>query len=153
MHTADARFVRSPTPLTLVLLVLATAPALMAQKKSVRPGINKSFPRPNVQEFVGRFETESREVFERRREIIAALSLRHGQSVADVGAGTGLFSRLLAPGVGSRGRVKETPRVRPYPPLGRCAPPRARSCRIPDQSRRWSLEIKSWDTRRMPGRS
>jgi len=105
MHATDARFVRSPALLTLVILFLATGQDLVAQKKSVRPGINKSFRRPDVKAFIGRFETESREVFERRKEIIAALSLRKGQSVADIGAGTGLFSRLLAPGVGSRGRV------------------------------------------------
>lgn len=32
-----------------------------AQEKSVKPGINDSFRDPNVKEFVGRFEVESRE--------------------------------------------------------------------------------------------
>jgi ubiquinone/menaquinone biosynthesis C-methylase UbiE len=78
---------------------------LPAQEKSVRPGINEPFRDPNVEDFIGKFEIESREVFTRRADIVAACGLRPGQTVADVGAGTGLFTRLFSPQVGETGRV------------------------------------------------
>ena len=76
-----------------------------AQDKSVKPGINDSFRDPNVKEFLGRFEVESREVFIRRNEILAACQIKPGQTVADIGAGTGLFTRLFSQAVGKGGLV------------------------------------------------
>ena len=76
-----------------------------AQEQSVKPGINDSFRNPDVDDFVGKFEIESREVFARRKEIVAACELKPGQTVADIGAGTGLFTRLFAEAVGKEGRV------------------------------------------------
>jgi ubiquinone/menaquinone biosynthesis C-methylase UbiE len=54
---------------------------------------------------VERFEREGREIYDKRKEIVAACRLKHGMVVADVGAGTGLFTRLLAPVVGPSGRI------------------------------------------------
>lgn len=88
---------------TSLFLMLLSQSA--AQEKSVKPGINDSFQDPNVKEFEGRFEVESREVFARRKEIVAACQLKPGQTVADIGAGTGLFTRLFAEVVGRDGRV------------------------------------------------
>lgn len=79
--------------------------SLTAQEQSVRPGINDSFRDPNVKDFVGRFEVESREVFAHRKAIVAACEVKPGQTVADIGAGTGLFTRLFAEAVGKEGRV------------------------------------------------
>jgi len=76
-----------------------------AQEKSVKPGINDSFRDPNPKEFLGRFEVESREVFARRKEIVAACQIQPGQTVADIGAGTGLFTRMFSEAVGDTGRV------------------------------------------------
>jgi ubiquinone/menaquinone biosynthesis C-methylase UbiE len=72
---------------------------------AVNPEINKQFVDPNVQEFIKRFESESREVYARREAIVGALGLKPGMAVADVGAGTGLFTRLIAERVGPRGTV------------------------------------------------
>jgi ubiquinone/menaquinone biosynthesis C-methylase UbiE len=90
--------------LCLAALSLGTLPAL-SQEKSVRPGINKPFENPDVQEFIGKFEIESREVFAKRREIVAACKLKPGMAVGDIGAGTGLFTRLFARAVGDQGKV------------------------------------------------
>jgi ubiquinone/menaquinone biosynthesis C-methylase UbiE/intracellular sulfur oxidation DsrE/DsrF family protein len=76
-----------------------------AQEKSVRPGINDSFRDPDPKAFEGRFETESREVFAKRKEIVAACEIKPGQVIADVGAGTGLFTRMFSDAVGKDGRV------------------------------------------------
>ena len=96
------RTVRLLSALACATLVAATA---IAQEKSVRPGINDSFQDPNVEEFVGRFEVESREVFARRHQIVAACGIEPSQTVADIGAGTGLFTRLFSEAVGKDGLV------------------------------------------------
>jgi len=92
----------------LTAILLATVMSVEigpAQEKSVRPGINDSFRDPDPKEFLGRFEVESREVFARRREIAAACEIHPGQTVADIGAGTGLFTRMFSETVGKEGRV------------------------------------------------
>ena len=78
-----------------------------AEATSVRPGINKRFldPKLNVAEWLGRFEIESREVFAHRADVVKACGIKPGQHVADIGAGTGFFSRLFAEAVGSEGKV------------------------------------------------
>jgi predicted methyltransferase len=91
---------------TLLLAVFAFgAGPVYAQEKSVRPGINKPYENPDVNESVKRFESENREVFSKRKEIVAACKLKPGMVVADIGAGTGLFTRLFAAEVGPKGRV------------------------------------------------
>ena len=74
---------------------------------SVKPGINQSFLNPDLDpdRFVKRFEIESREIFALRTEIVNQCNIESGQSVADVGAGTGLFTRLFAEAVGEQGWV------------------------------------------------
>ena len=89
----------------LVPLCLTMGLTLHAQDKSVRPGINKPFENPDVKDFVSKFEVESREVYTKRQEIVAACKLKRGMVMADVGAGTGLFTRLFAQEVGEKGKV------------------------------------------------
>ncbi len=67
--------------------------------------INEPFKKPDVKGFIKKFESDDREVYAKRNEIVAALGLRPGMAVADVGAGTGLFTRLFAERVGKSGRV------------------------------------------------
>ncbi len=90
---------------SLAFLILASVIPALAQEKSVRPGINQAFENPDVKEFVGKFEVESREIFTQRKEIVTACKLASGMAVADIGAGTGLFTRLFAKAVGEKGKV------------------------------------------------
>lgn len=71
------------------------------------PEINRDFLDPNldVDRFVQRFELESREIFSGRREILRACQLQPGNRVADIGAGTGFFTKLFAVEVGESGWV------------------------------------------------
>lgn len=87
----------------LVLAVFGTSTC--AQDKSVNPGINDTFKNPSPKEFQEKFEVESREVFSRRQAIIDAIGVEPGQTIADVGAGTGIFTRLFAKAVGPDGHV------------------------------------------------
>jgi intracellular sulfur oxidation DsrE/DsrF family protein/SAM-dependent methyltransferase len=91
--------------LLVVFLNLSLLSTSLAQDKSVKPGINDSFRDPNVSEFTERFEIESREVFALRDEIVKRCDIQPGSTVADIGAGTGLFTRLFSKAVGDRGRV------------------------------------------------
>jgi ubiquinone/menaquinone biosynthesis C-methylase UbiE len=69
--------------------------------------MNKKFTDPNVdiQQFVKRFESEARDIYAKRLDITHAVGLRRGDAVADIGAGTGLFTFLFAEQVGSKGTV------------------------------------------------
>ena len=69
--------------------------------------MNKKFTDPDVdiQQFVKRFESEARDIYAKRREITRAVGLRPGDAVADIGAGTGLFTQLFAEQVGPKGTV------------------------------------------------
>jgi ubiquinone/menaquinone biosynthesis C-methylase UbiE len=91
-------------PLLLLALSLLALSA-GAQERSVAPGINAPYADPDWQTWVGVFERDGREVYDHRHRIIEALELRPGMAVADVGAGTGLFTRLMAREVGPEGRV------------------------------------------------
>ena len=85
------------------MLMLVTA--AMAQETSVRPGINKNFEKPDVKRFEKQWEGESREISVQRDAIVAACKIKPGMAVADVGAGTGLLTRLFAKAVGAEGKV------------------------------------------------
>jgi predicted methyltransferase len=90
---------------TLLLCLLASL--AFAQEVSVKPGINDKFldPKLNVEEWTKKFETESREIFHQREKIVAAAGLKPGMVMADIGAGTGLFTLHFAQAVGAGGKV------------------------------------------------
>lgn len=69
--------------------------------------INRGFLDPSMdpQEFIKRFEVESREVFVQRHQIFEALEIKPGMAVADVGAGTGLFLKPLSFAASSTGKL------------------------------------------------
>ncbi len=102
-------------PAALALFALAAGcqhprpgPATPAPAEaSVKPGINSEYLKPNlnVSNWVERFEKEGREIYDQREKIFAAAKIRTGSIVADIGAGTGLFTPMLAAGVGPRGKV------------------------------------------------
>jgi len=81
------------------------ASSILAQEKSVRPGIYDSFRDPKISEFQEKFKIESREVFSNWKEIVEGCKVAPGMTVADVGAGTGIFTRLFSVAVGLKGQV------------------------------------------------
>lgn len=87
--------------------VLAAPPATAAPETSVRPGINAEYLKPDLdaRQWVERFEREGREIYDHRERIADAVGLRPGMRVADIGAGSGLFTQLFARRVGPEGRV------------------------------------------------
>ena len=86
------------------LALLALLP-LAALGRGASPEINEQYRNPDFGRWQRSFETEGREVYEKRLAIVEAVAPRPGQAIADVGAGTGLFTRLFAARVGPEGRV------------------------------------------------
>lgn len=69
------------------------------------PAINRPYLDPDFQQWVERFERPGREVYDRREAIVAAAGVKPGMHVADIGAGTGLFTLMFARQVGAQGHV------------------------------------------------
>lgn len=97
----------------LLLAAALGAPALWAvtdapaphEQRAVPKSMNAHYLDADVQHWRSIFESSGREVFDRRFQVVAALDLRPGMHVADVGAGTGLYTMLFARAVGESGVV------------------------------------------------
>lgn len=74
-------------------------------EQSVKPGINDPYVEPDVDTWIRRFESESREISKHRRRIVDSLGIKQGIVLGDIGAGTGLFTPLFAEAVGPGGKV------------------------------------------------
>ena len=95
-------------PLLLPLALAACSQAdTLPPETSVKPGINDPFLDPDldVEDFVERFEVESREIFSERLAIVDTVGLEPGMEVADIGSGTGLFVPYFSQSVGADGHV------------------------------------------------
>jgi ubiquinone/menaquinone biosynthesis C-methylase UbiE len=98
-----ARLATLSIGLTATLVATGQTPQATAPEKTSE--INKPFAKPDIKGFIKKFESEDREVYKHREAIVAALGLKRGMAVADIGAGTGLFTRLIADRVGPTGKV------------------------------------------------
>ncbi len=93
--------------LTLVGLVItaattqAVAQQIITQKAK---DLNKSFD-ADVAHWAERFEHEGRSIYDQRFAILDEMGLKPGMVVADIGAGSGLISRLIARRVAPGGTV------------------------------------------------
>jgi len=97
-------------PVSLLLaasLLIGQEVKKSADEESVKPGINDSFLDPELQvdDWLKRFEVESRETFHERDKVIEACGIKKGMAIADIGAGTGLYTRLFSKATGPEGWV------------------------------------------------
>lgn len=90
--------------LVLMLFIVAFAGQSLAAT-GANPEINRPFMDPDFSIWRKRFESAGREVYDQRHKIVSALAVKRGQSVADIGAGTGLFTWLFSEKVGRTGKV------------------------------------------------
>jgi ubiquinone/menaquinone biosynthesis C-methylase UbiE len=93
--------------ITALFLASCLAAGAAAQEANVAPTINQTFKSADldVKGWADRFTGESREVYVARAEVVKSMALKPGEAIADVGAGTGVFTRLFAQAVGPGGRV------------------------------------------------
>jgi ubiquinone/menaquinone biosynthesis C-methylase UbiE len=94
--------------------ILIAASVSYAEEQNIRPGINRYYENPDWQQWVNTFERSGREVYDKRHAIVDATGIGPGMDVADIGAGTGLFTRLFAERVGPQGRVYAVDISRPF---------------------------------------
>jgi ubiquinone/menaquinone biosynthesis C-methylase UbiE len=85
----------------LAVVVLATAAVGGAPSHDATS--HRRFDDPTYWSSV--FDDPARAAWQKPEQVVAALGLRAGQCVADLGAGTGYFSRLLSAAVGPTGTV------------------------------------------------
>ena len=98
---------RHIAPAIAVALGLSWMAPAAGQQSTITPTareLNKSFD-ADLKQWTDRFEHEGRAIYDKRYDILDALSLKPGMAVADIGAGSGLISRLIAQRVGSEGTV------------------------------------------------
>ena len=93
--------------LVLITLIAGCSTHRGPESPALPAGINDVFLSTDldVDQYVSRFEGESRAVFAERHAIVKSLALAPGDAVADIGAGTGFFSLLFAEAVSSTGTV------------------------------------------------
>lgn len=88
--------------ITWAAVVLLTLPAASFAQQT-------SMPRPTtdrpLESRISGFENPDRDSYVKPDEVVKALGLKDGEVVADVGAGTGYFSRLFAKAVAPSGTV------------------------------------------------
>lgn len=95
--------------LTLITLISSLNPcgaktSFLKNEHNI-PEMNKKFKNPNldVNKFIKRFEADDREVFIARKKIVEKLAIKKGSVIADIGAGTGIFTLLFSKATGPNG--------------------------------------------------
>src|SRR5574340_330125 len=91
----------------LACLAIGAAMPRAAAQQTITPTakkLNKEFDE-DASQWTKRFEHEGRAIYDRRFQILDAMALKPGMDVADIGAGSGLISRLIAEKVAPGGTV------------------------------------------------
>ena len=89
----------------LLFCILLAHGFVQAEAPAVGPDMNAYYYDADPDHWAEIFERSGREVFDRRFQVVEALGIKPGMRIADVGAGTGLYTMLFARAVGPAGRV------------------------------------------------
>lgn len=103
MLTSSAR--RIAAAVLLAALAVACARKEAAEEASAPAADPYPDDPANLEVWLERMEVGSREIYSARANIAAAVGLTEGARVADIGAGTGIYSMLFSEKVGSDGAV------------------------------------------------
>ena len=101
MKQNDVRFIR----VAVLLVALAAATSLFAQATGTHPISGRRFAGVMGWQGAEWLDREERDIEEEPDTAINALDLKSGQTVADIGAGSGYMSVKMARRVGATGRV------------------------------------------------
>lgn len=89
-----------------LLLCFATATLAFSQPSATAQGQpSKPSAPPTLEQLTARYEKAGREAYDRRQDIFKAAAVKPGAVLADIGAGTGLFTMMFAEAVGPKGKV------------------------------------------------
>jgi ubiquinone/menaquinone biosynthesis C-methylase UbiE len=89
--------------LTNTTIVLAAALGAQDPQPRDHEAMHRLHQDPKA--YVAMLEDPARDAYQKPSEVLRALALRPGESVADIGAGSGYFALRLATAVGRTGRV------------------------------------------------
>jgi ubiquinone/menaquinone biosynthesis C-methylase UbiE len=104
--TAPAPAGQAPTEPAPDPLPASKTPPPPEDEKNVAPDVNRGYSEnTNINRWVRRLEDEGREVRDKQQAVLDELGLRRGMVIADIGAGTGLFTIPFANAVGDTGKV------------------------------------------------
>lgn len=92
------------------IILLATILSLIitncrAEEKNVNPGINNYYYDAKFEQWLETFESPGREVYDKKEAILHEVQIKPGMRIADIGAGTGLYSIAFAQQTGEKGLV------------------------------------------------
>ena len=90
--------------LILVALLLGSVPGT-AQDQVPRSMEEVHRLHQDPQAYIAMLENPARDAYQKPHEVLMALNLKEGETVADIGAGSGYFAFRLAHHVGDQGRV------------------------------------------------
>jgi ubiquinone/menaquinone biosynthesis C-methylase UbiE len=101
------RFLATIEALALIVVGAVIPAVAQHQHEHITPvaeKLNESFD-ADSQQWAQGFESEGRAIFDQRFAVLDVLALEPGMDVADIGAGSGLYSRLIAERIGPTGTV------------------------------------------------
>ena len=87
----------------LLCALCSLAPLAAQTKPLTTEEMHKLHADPRA--FMAALEDPARDAYQKPHEVITALDLKDGERIADIGAGTGYFTRRFAQHVGAAGRV------------------------------------------------
>jgi SAM-dependent methyltransferase len=91
---------------TLLLIFLILAPgAARAQNSGQRSPEEMHGLHNDPKAYIGALDDPGRDAYQKPQDVLAALNIRPGEVIADIGAGSGYFTFPLARRVGERGKV------------------------------------------------
>jgi ubiquinone/menaquinone biosynthesis C-methylase UbiE len=85
-------------------LALLASPSGLAQQAPTAHDVQHLHDNPEA--YIAALEDPKRDAWQKPKQVVSALAIREGQSVADIGAGSGYFALRLARQVGPAGRVQ-----------------------------------------------
>jgi ubiquinone/menaquinone biosynthesis C-methylase UbiE len=91
--------------LCAMLVLLGIVPWTPAQDSVKRDPHQMHAAHRDSKKYIEMLEDPKRDAYQKPQEVLAALELKKGQVVADIGAGSGYFTFRLAERLGEKGRV------------------------------------------------